>query len=70
MKQKSFEVTGTAFVPVKVRVTVQAETIDEAMDKANAQFKKSSCREHVVTGSEDYGATFGFDALDAAETKP
>jgi hypothetical protein len=66
-----FNVIGHAFIPVKVRIEIEAKTREEAMTKANRKLKRGGIREYIVAGSEDEGATFDFDAFDAEMiTKP
>lgn len=63
---KQFTVTGHAFVPVKVRIVIEARSADQAMKQANKKLKKG-IREHIVAGTEDECAAWGFDATDAEE---
>lgn len=61
---KTFHVTGHAFVPVKVKISVESETPDDAMKQANKIFKNGGdiTKRHIVPGSEDDGAVWGFEA--------
>lgn len=63
---KKFTVTGHAFVPVKVMIVMEAASPEEAMKKANEKLK-TGITKHIVAGTDDEGAAWGFDALDAEE---
>jgi hypothetical protein len=63
---KKFTVTGHAFVPVKVKIVMEAASPEEAMKAANKKLK-TGIRDHVVAGTDDDGAAWGFDAFDAEE---
>lgn len=66
---ETFDVTGHAFVPNRFRIRVQAKDADAAMRKANRLMKQSMRSGEIITGTEDEGAAFGFDALDATPVK-
>ena len=61
----TYTVSGYAFVPVKVKFRVGADSPEQAMKLTNKNFKKSSCTNGIVIGSEDYGAVWGFEATEA-----
>lgn len=63
-----FMVTGHAFVPVKVQIEVEADSSESAMHYANMKLIRG-IQPHIVSGSEDYGAAFRFDAY-SAESLP
>lgn len=65
---RRFVVSGHAFVPVKVRIEIEAADADAAMRAANRKLK-TKIRDHIVAGSDDEGAAWGFDATDAEEIK-
>lgn len=57
-------VSGHAFVPVKVILEIEATRPDMAMHRAN-NLLKQGVQKYIQSGSEDYGAAWGFDATDA-----
>lgn len=63
-----FLVCGHAFVPVKVQIEIEAADAAAAMMAANKKLK-TKIRDHIVAGSDDEGAAWGFDATDAMEIK-
>lgn len=71
MKTKHmFQVRGTAWVPVRVFIHVEAPDEAAAMRAANRAWRAEpgAKRSRIVEGSEDYGAAHKFDALWADRT--
>ena len=66
---RQFSVRGHAFVPVEAVVLIEAPDADQAIKRANKKLKKRCC-DNITIGSEDYGAAWGFDALEATEVVP
>jgi hypothetical protein len=67
MASKRYLVTGHVFVPNKAKIEIEADSAEAALKLANKRLKKGGIRQYIVPGSEDEGAAFGFDALDAEE---
>lgn len=61
-----YNVIGHAFVPVQVRMEIQAKSPEAAMKKAKREWNKAQYRyRHIVRNSEDECAVWGFEPLDA-----
>jgi hypothetical protein len=61
---KTYHVEGYAFVPVKIELTIAAPSAKEAEAEALERWNilgSTFRNEHVVSGSEDYSAVFGFE---------
>ena len=69
---KVFNVSGFAFVRVKVQFRVTAKDSQAAMKEANLLFKENSGirNNSIIIGSEDYGAVHSFDATNAEKANP
>lgn len=62
--KQRYVVFGHAFVPVRVKIEIEAVDANSAMKAANRKLK-TGIRDHIVAGSEDEGAAWGFDATEA-----
>lgn len=63
---RRFVVSGHAFVPVRVRIEIEAADANAAMKAANQKLK-TQIRGYIVPGSDDEGAAWGFNAFNAEE---
>jgi hypothetical protein len=74
---KTYIARGHAFVPVEVKIEVQATSRTLAILEPNKALSdkrpyvhgepRLSLKDYIVGNSEDEGAAFGFDAIDAEE---
>lgn len=65
-KSTTYEVTGVAFIPVKICIHVEATSEAEAKERSREVFKleKSRC---IVAGTEDESCVFDFDPSEATK---
>lgn len=69
MKSKLYNVTGVAFIPIQVAVSVSAKNTEDAKAKALAQWNegRDSRNAMMIDGSEDHSSAFDFEPTEAIE---
>lgn len=65
-KAATYEVTGVAFIPVKISIHVEAASEAEAKEKSREVFKREKSR-CIVAGTEDESCVFDFDPSEATK---
>jgi hypothetical protein len=69
MKSKLYNVTGVAFVPIRVLIQVWADTEDEAKAEALEAWNVGDRKDRhamMIDNSEDHSAAWGFEPSEAA----
>ena len=67
---KKFNVTGYAFVPVLVQMTIEARDAKEALIRASLAFGQAERKSRfVVPGTEDESAVFDWEPSEAKQVE-